>query len=376
MKHVTIAAVADISTRQESPEKAFAHVLEPLRSADLRFAQVEKLYSESETYQEQVGLAAIANRQHPSIAGAFKTVPFDVLSLASNMTGYLGPQGVKDTVETFRQLGISTVGAGNDIEAARKPAMFTCNGIRVAFLAYVSTTLPQFWATEKRAGSAPMRARTFYEPYEYQPGSPARIVTTPHEADLERLVADVKQAKQNADIVLASFHWGVHYVPRPCDYQPIVAHAAIDAGADVILGHHPHQPQGIEVYKNKPIFYSIGNFSLGPRNKKKGPAYAMPLLEYTHAEIYSVEPDPGFYFDFHRHYHEGGIVFIEADEEGLQRVCYLPTYMNEMGEPEVVRPDEPQFEKSLTYLNWAGKFIRGGLTQMKATGDRYEVFQR
>lgn len=376
MKHVTVAAAADVSTRDESPESAFAHVLEPLRSADLRFAQVERLYSERGGAQVQSGPAALANRQHPRIAAAFKSVPFDVLSIASNLTGYWGPEAVEDTAETFRLLGIHTVGAGRNIEAARKPAIFTRNGLRIAFLGYVSTTLPQFWATETRAGSAPMRAHTFYEPYEFQPGAPARVVTIPHAADLEHLGADVKRAKQNADLVFVSLHWGVHYVPRPCDYQPVVAHAAIDAGASIVLGHHPHQPQGIEIYKESAIFYSIGNFSLAPRNKKKGLALGMPQGEYTHKEIYTIEPDPGFVFDFHRHYHEGGIVFIEADQHGISRVCYLPTLMNEAGEPEVVRPGQPQFEKSLTYLNWAGKFIAGGVTQMKAVEDRYEVFRR
>jgi poly-gamma-glutamate synthesis protein (capsule biosynthesis protein) len=144
----------------------------------------------------------------------------------------------------------------------------------------------------------------------------------------------------------------------------------------VILGHHPHQPQGIEVYRNGVIFYSIGNFSFPPRNKKKKPAVCLPLGDYTHKEVYSVEPDPGFVFDIHRHFHEGGIVFVEADRLGLRRVSYLPTYMNEAGQPEVVRPADPQFEKSLTYLNWAGKFIPGGATRMQAADGRYQVYVR
>ncbi|MBI4191435.1 MAG: CapA family protein [Betaproteobacteria bacterium] len=375
MGQVTVAAVADVSTGHASPQDAFASVLEPLRSADLRFAQVERLYSERGCPQLQAGQAALFNRQRPRLASAFKSVPFDVLSIASNMTGYWGSEAVEDTAETFRLLGIATVGAGRDIAAARKPAIFTRNGLRIAFLGYVSTTLPQFWATETRAGSAPMRAHTFYESYEYQPGAPARVVTIPHAADLAQLVSDVKLAKQNADLVFVSLHWGVHFVPRPCDYQPVVAHAAIDAGASVILGHHPHQPQGIEIYKKSVIFYSIGNFSFAPRDKKRGPALAAPQEEYTFEHIYSIEPDPGFFFDCHRHFNEGGIVFIEADQTGIKHVTYLPTLMNEAGQPEVVHPNQLQFEKSLTYLNWAGKFIAGGMTQMKAMGDRYEIFR-
>ena len=83
---------------------------------------------------------------------------------------------------------------------------------------------------------------------------------------------------------------------------------------------------------------------------------------------------PGFVFEYQRHYNEGGIAFVEVDRDGIARVAYLPTVMNEVGQPVVVRPGEPQFEKSLTYLNWAGKFIAGGVTQIKAAGDCYEVY--
>ena len=374
MENITFAVAADVSTGHEPPDSAFEHVLEPLRSADLRFAQVERLYSERGSFQEQGGHSAKPARQHPRIAQVFKNVPFDVVSLASNHTGDWGPEAAEDTVETFQRLGISTIGAGRNIAEARKPAILECKGIRIAMLGYVSTTLPQFWATESRAGSVPMRAHTFYEPYEYQPGAPARVVTTPHAADLEHLVADVKLAKQNADLVFVSLHWGVHYVPRPCDYQPVVAHAAIDAGASVILGHHPHQPQGIEVYKDAVIFYSIGNFSFPPR--KRGHSYAMPLGEHLQQDIYSVEPDPGIMFDYRRHFNEGGIVFIEVDNTAVKRITYQPTLMNAAGQPEPLKAGQPQFDKSLTYLNWAGKFIKGGLTDMKADGNRYEVFVR
>jgi poly-gamma-glutamate synthesis protein (capsule biosynthesis protein) len=376
MEQLTVAAVADISTWEKTPENAFVHALEPLRSADLRFAQCERTYSERGSPQLQGGWDAVfSNRQHPRTVSAFKSVPFDVVSVASNRTGDLGPEAVEDTVEAFRSFGISTIGAGSNIAVARKPAIFERNGVRIAFLGYVSVVLPQTWATETRAGSVPMRAHTFYEQYEFQPGCPARIVTIPHAADLENLVSDVKQAKRDADVVFVSLHWGIHFVPRPCDYQFAVAHAAIDAGASVILGHHPHQPQGIELYRNGVIFYSIGNFAFPPRKHKK-PFLALPMREYTHEEIYAIEPDPGYSFDIHRHFHEGGIVYATVDREGLTEAHYLPTLMNAAGQPEVVRPDQAQFGKSLTYLNWAGKFIPGGATEIRAVGDRYHVYSR
>lgn len=378
MEHITIAAAGDVGTGFQPPESAFTHVLEPLRSADLRFAQVERLYSERGSYQQTA--TSPHARQPPRNAADFKTVPFDILSIGSNHTGDWGPQAVEDTAENFRLLGIPTVGAGRNIVDARKAVMLERKGVRIAFLGYVSVMAPQYWATETRAGSLPMRALTYYEPYEFQPGAPARVVTVPHARDLEDLVRDVAQAKQNADLVFVSLHWGVHFTPRPSDYQPVVAHAAIDAGATAILGHHPHQPQGIELYKGGIIFYSIGNFSFwqipgGKAGHDRRP-HAPPNGEYPYEGIYSIEPDPGYFFHFQRHYNESGIAFIEADNVGLLRVTFLPTLMNECGQPQVVRPNQAGFAKSLEYLNWAGKFISGGLTRIRAVGDRYEIFTR
>ena len=378
MDRVIVSAVGDVYHGTEPLESAFENVLEPLRSADVRFAQAERVYARRGRLEAQAG--AMQKMQDPSMAEAFKKVPFDVLSIASNHTGDYGAEAVEDNLETFRLLGIHTVGAGRNIEEARKPAIITRNSLRIAFLGYVSVIPPQTWATETRAGSAPMRAHTYYEPYEYQAGAPPRVVTAPHAGDLEHLVADVRRAKQDADFVFVSLHWGLHYVPRPCDYQPLVAHAAIEAGACAILGHHAHQPQGIELYKSGVIFYSIGNFSLygerGATGAGKGANYCLPNREYTHDEVYSVEPEPGVVFHYKRHFSEGGIAFIEVDRRGISRVSYLPTLMNSTGQPQVVRPEHPQFEKSLMYLNWAGKFIDGGVTNMKALGDRYEVFAR
>src|SRR5215208_903074 len=117
MAHVRVAAVGDVITGFDPPESQFSHVRDALRSADLRFAQVEHGYSERGCYQEQSGGKQM--RQHPRMAAAYKTVPFDVLSIASNTTGVWGPEAVEDTVDTFRSLGINTVGAGRNIEEAR-----------------------------------------------------------------------------------------------------------------------------------------------------------------------------------------------------------------------------------------------------------------
>src|SRR5262249_12295524 len=97
-------------------------------------------------------------------------------------------------------------------------------------------------------GIAPLRAHTYYQPTEFQAGIPPRVVTIPYEEDLEGMVEDIAKARKVAHVVVVSLHWGIHHIPRMiADYQPIAAKAAFRAGADLILGHHPHVPKAIGV---------------------------------------------------------------------------------------------------------------------------------
>ncbi|MCE2945689.1 MAG: CapA family protein [bacterium] len=371
---VTLAAGGDVKTGHDPLESAFTHILEPLRSAHIRFAQVERLYSDRGTFQFQSLAEKLEVRQPPQNAAAFKAVPFDVLSLASNHVGDWGPEAIEDTVDVFRDLGLPTIGAGHTITQAREPVFLERNGLRVAFLGYCSVLLPQYWATDTRAGCAPMRAHTFYEPYEYQPGSPARVITVPHAGDLECLVDDVRKARRAADQVVVSLHWGLHYVAYPTKYQTVVAHAAIDAGACAIVGHHPHQPQGVEVYRGGIIFYSLGNLAVHPRGG--GYAYCQPGGEYTHNEVFSVEPEPGVAFGYKRHWNEGGLAFLDIDRTGVRRATFLPTLMNARGQPEVLAAGTEAFEKLRVYLEWCARNIAGGINQISVEEGRYLLHRR
>jgi poly-gamma-glutamate synthesis protein (capsule biosynthesis protein) len=371
---VTLAAGGDVNTGHKPPEAAFAPVLDRLRAADIRFAQVERLYSERGRYQFQSLAEHMEVRQPPEMAAVFKTVPFDVLSIASNHTGDYGPEAVEDTYDAFKRLGIPTIGAGHNIAQAREAVVLERNGLRIAFVGYCSILLPQYWATENRAGCAPMRAHTFYEPYEYQPGSPARIVTVPHEEDLALLLEDVRKAKAAADLVVVSLHWGLHYIHWPLEYQTKVAHAAIDAGACLILGHHPHQQQATEVHKGAVIFYSLGNLSVHRRGG--GHAYCMPNGDYTHEEVYSLEADPGQSFHYKRHWNEGGIAYVELDRSGVRKATYLPTRLDAIGAPQVVTPQDPLFETSRQYLEWIARKVEGGVREIKVSDGRYLLYDR
>src|SRR3954447_14160817 len=169
---------------------------------------------------------------------------FNVVSVAGNHAMDWGPEPLLDTIELLRGKGIQVIGGGRTLAEACKPAIMECNGQRVGMLAYCSVLHEGAAAGPDAPGVAPMRATARFEPVDYQPGVPPRVITTPNEQDLANLVSDMRAAKLNADTVVLSLHWGVHFVPRViADYQRPVAQAAFEAGADLILGHHAHVPK-------------------------------------------------------------------------------------------------------------------------------------
>jgi poly-gamma-glutamate synthesis protein (capsule biosynthesis protein) len=171
------------------------------------------------------------------VSAALKNAGFNVVSLANNHMLDYGAEGLAQTVETLDTAGIQHAGAGADIMAARKPALLTINGQRIAILAY-SLTLPEnFYAGAKNAGTA-----------------------FAHE---DQVHDDIVAARKQADIVLVSFHWGQEGKTELRDYQTRIGHLAIDSGASAVIGHHPHILQGIERYKDGIILYSMGNFTFG-----------------------------------------------------------------------------------------------------------------
>src|SRR5262249_37402040 len=137
-------------------------------------------------------------------------------------------------------------------------------GVRIALLSYTSVCVPSFAATVKRPGAATIRINTRYEESArliMQPGSPMAIRTSGEPADVAMLIADIEAAKVTSDIVIVCWHWGIsERWGKLAEYQRTLGHAAIEAGAHAIIGHHAHMLAGAEFHRGRPIFYSLGNF--------------------------------------------------------------------------------------------------------------------
>ena len=355
MEKLMFMAVGDTGPFERPPEKMFESVKEVLASADLRFAQVERTFSTRGTYQEYS--LGRHSRVSPDLISAYRYAGFDVVSLSSNHTGDWGTEPVVDTIEGFKQLGIATIGTGADIKEARTPAILEKKGITVAFLGYNSVLHPQYWATESRPGCAPMRAYTYYRPYEYQPGAPPQVYSVADREDLQAMVEDIKNVRSKADVVVCSFHWGVHCLPRYiADYQIEVAHAAIDAGCDLILGHHAHMIKGIEVYKGKACLYSIGNFALSSPLKAPGhKSLCAPEGKFSLNQVYDISMGPDLNYGHNDYFDPTMVVKAELGKKGKVELSLLPAYIEDGSKPVILKREDPRFAKVVRFIEWSSE---------------------
>ncbi|MGD9044779.1 MAG: CapA family protein [Desulfobacterales bacterium] len=347
-KEIVLYAVGDVGPNRDNPQSMFRHVSGVLTQGDICFCQLETNLSIRGIPLPQ---ARLPMRAHSNSAPALSKAGFQVVSFASNHCMDFGREAFFDTIDAIKANGMESIGAGANIAEARRPAILERNATRIAFLAYNSILPFGYWAETDRPGCAPLRAWTFYEPVEPdQPGSRCRIHTFPHKNDLQAMAADIESARSAADIVILSIHWGIHFVPAQlADYQREIARKAIDCGADLILGHHPHILKGIEVYKGKVIMYSLGNFAI------EQPSAFMKDLYKTarHKEIEELNPQ----WDQKREYplppetRKSLIIKCIISGKRIQRISFLPVYLTARSEPQILKSDDVRFEDVVRYMD-------------------------
>ena len=179
-------------------------------------------------------------RVHPEKVKLMQEMGIDLVTLANNHALDYGRDAMLDTIDTLDRAGIRHVGAGKNLAEAWKPAIVELNGRTFAFIGATRVYPEADWAAG--TDSAGMFSA-------YDGGA--------------QLAEEVKAAKQQADYVIAYVHWGIEREEMPNEVQKSIAHRLVDAGADLVVGAHPHVLQGIEYYQGVPIAYSLGNFVFG-----------------------------------------------------------------------------------------------------------------
>jgi len=246
---ITAIAFGDVMTSRTVDAKMRAHgsfrspwvyVSSTLAAADLAFGNFEGTISR-DARPRPGGTAFVSRTQ---VIDGFRFAGLDFLSLANNHIGDFGSGTLRETVDLLRAAGIAVAGAGADLAGAREPAILERNGVRFAFVSFNAII-----------GTPPARTDS--------PGA-VRIEMAPwfpfSDQALTAVVDDVKRARTMADVVIVYPHWGQEYTAHPNADQRRVAHALIDAGADMLIATHPHWVQGAEIYKGHLIAYSLGNF--------------------------------------------------------------------------------------------------------------------
>ena len=278
-------------------EPEFTKLFDLIRGADAAFTNLETLFHDYEAPPAHES-GGTWMRTDPAILKEIVWAGFDLVSRANNHAGDFGAQGAQITTRYVRDAGLVQAGVGDSLAEAREAKFLETPKARVALISAASTFTAHSRAGNTRGdmparpGLSPLRFTTTYTVTperladlrrvaselsgnppgtgntlnfggrRYVAGPTPGTHTEPNKQDVEEIARVVKSAAALADIVVVSLHCHEQGVDRsvPADFIPIFARAMIDAGASVFVGHGPHVLRGVEIYKGKPIFYSMSNF--------------------------------------------------------------------------------------------------------------------
>lgn len=178
-------------------------------------------------------------RVSPQWVSALKEMDVDLVTLANNHILDYGQQGLLDSCDTLNEAGIAYVGGGKDLDEAKKLVTMEAGGRTIGFLGTSRVYMDGSWA----AGAGHPGVFSTYDP--------------------SLAIEEIKKAKEQCDYLVVYVHWGIERNTEPESYQRSMGQAYIDAGADLVVGSHPHVLQPVETYKDKTIAYSLGNFVFG-----------------------------------------------------------------------------------------------------------------
>jgi len=245
--YITLLAVGDINLGRKAGQiildgdidYAFEFVSDIIAGADITFGNLESTISDQDGETRSGTWRFTAP---PDAALTLLHAGFDILSLSNNHVWDYWERALHETRDHLDAVGIAHTGTGSDLAEAYSPAILEVDGITIAFLAVANIF---------NYGAYPD-----HEAFDYFAW-----------ADMELLAPAIAAAREQADLVVVSAHWDWEYKDYPSDATVELAHAIADAGADIILGHHPHVPQGIEIYNDTFIIYSLGNFAFHQTTK-------------------------------------------------------------------------------------------------------------
>jgi hypothetical protein len=333
--------VGDLILDEPEPDSFFELVRGTLQEADLLVGHIEVPHTRR---GRENSSDVPAPPSDPDNLAALMRTGFHIATLAGNHIFDAGPDGIEDTIATLRQLGIATTGAGMHLAEAREPATVARQGLRVGTLSYNCVGPKESWADEKKAGCAYVQVITHYELDHATPGGPPRIYTFAEPESTDAMLRDVENLRREVDVLIVALHKGIGHTPAVLAmYERPLAKAAIDAGADIVVGHHAHILRGIEMYKGRPIYHGLGNFVTVTRalNIEANPNPKRLDWARRRRELFGFEPDSNYpTYPFHPEARNAMIAVCEIGAEGVCKAGFIPCWVNPKGQPEICNNDE------------------------------------
>ena len=306
----------EFASKQEEARYPFQKNKPALENADITFVNLETPLSDT-AKRKGAFLAPTA------FASGLKWAGIDVVSTANNHALDAGVAGLKDTLTSLSQVSLPAVGSGKNLASARLPFITEKYGIRLGFLAYTMSenSGDSSYAKPNRAGVMP--------------------------TDLSLIQEDIQKLRPKVDYIILSFHWGLNDSKKPPFWVRNLARKSIEFGADIILGHHPHFPQGIEIYQNKPIIYCLGNFIFGHNHPFWTDNFLAKFI-FTPNQLKSIEilPVAGENQDLAQPFLLKGDKSQKILKEIQERSLSLKTKMDIVGDIGIINPKTAALKKN------------------------------
>ena len=373
---ITIQMVGDLILDEPNPDALFDLSRPQLADCDVLVGHVEVPHT---VRGMETRFDVPAPASDPRNLSALARAGFHVATLAGNHIADAGPAGVQDTVAELRRLGIATAGAGMTLSWAREPAVVERDGLRLGFLSYNCVGPRESWAGPNRAGCVYIHVLTHYELNHASPGGPPDVYTFADPATLEAMAADIEALRRDVDIVIVALHKGLGHTPATVAmYERQIAKAAIDAGADIIVGHHAHILQAMEVYRDRPIFHGLGNFAIATKalNIDGTSSPERRAWAERRRKLFGFEPAPEYLASpFHPEAMNAVIAYCELDRRGVRSAGFIPCFVNRLSQPEPLLNDN-RGQAVASYVE--DITARGGVrgANFEWIGDRVQFYRR
>ncbi len=307
-----------------------------MQQADLAIGHLEVPHT---THTQEYGHDVPAPGANPAHLAALSRAGFAAMTLAGNHIADCGETGINDTLAGLAAQSIAYCGAGASLAQARQPALLQIKDRKLALLSYNCVGPESSWATAGHAGCAYLPVTTG----DGAPVAPARTLLAPTPEAFTILRNDIASARAQAGLVVVALHKGIVHTPAVvAPYERALAHAAIEAGADLVIGHHAHIVRGIEFHHGKPIFHGLGNGCVVTRALDPGqPHAARAAWAQRRQQLFGFVPDPAYKLaPFHPEAINAFIARVLWHQDGSLEVGLVPVHVDAPGRPRLANAEE------------------------------------